>query len=54
MMDDADDTPDAARLEACLALLLGATTEAELADAKAKARRVLAMTDDEIQALAGG
>ena len=51
-MGDTDETPDAARLEACLALLLGATTEGELSDAKAKAERVMAMTDEEVRALA--
>jgi hypothetical protein len=51
---NADETPDSARLEACLALLLGAETPEELADARAKARRVLAMSDDEVNALAGG
>ena len=50
-MGDTDETPDAARLEACLALLLGATSEEELADAKAQAKRVMAMTDEDVRAL---
>jgi len=45
------ESPDAARLEACLALLLGADTPEEFADAKAKAKRVMAMGDEEVAAL---
>jgi 2'-5' RNA ligase len=46
-----DETPDSARLEACLALLLGATTEEELARAREQAKRVMAMSDEDVRAL---
>ncbi len=46
------DNIHAAKLEAIMALLLGATTDEELAEARKKAQAIRAMSDEEIQKLA--
>lgn len=48
------DSPSSARVEAVFALLAGAETDAEYAEAMVHARRIAGMTDDEIEALDGG
>ena len=46
-----DETAESARLEACLAALLGAETDEEFAQAKRDVARIRAMTDGEVMAL---